>query len=162
MRVVRIISGGQSGVDYGALLGARSIGIPTGGFAPRGWKTEIGSRPELGSLYNLIQCDGGYKERTCMNIEAADATLIIVPGGAGTRLTIRECKARDAVYNTLKYDDIRVASNLLHKWITYDLDDVFDTDVTDELTLNIAGPRESKQKGITRWTTQLVRSALEQ
>jgi hypothetical protein len=37
----RVISGGQTGADQGGLRAARACGIPTGGWAPRGWLTEI-------------------------------------------------------------------------------------------------------------------------
>ena len=42
-----VISGGQTGVDQAALRAARSCGIPTGGWAPRGWLTEDGPAPWL-------------------------------------------------------------------------------------------------------------------
>lgn len=42
-----LISGAQRGADLGALKGAAACGIPTGGFAPKGWRTESGALPEF-------------------------------------------------------------------------------------------------------------------
>ncbi len=46
----RVISGGQTGADQAALRAARAAGIPTGGWAPLGWKTEEGPAPRLAGL----------------------------------------------------------------------------------------------------------------
>lgn len=43
----RIVSGGQTGADQAALRAARAAGLPTGGWAPRGWLTEEGPAPWL-------------------------------------------------------------------------------------------------------------------
>ena len=44
---MKIISGGQTGADLGGLEGARDAGIETGGWAPAGYRTEIGDQEEL-------------------------------------------------------------------------------------------------------------------
>ena len=46
----KIISGGQTGVDQAALRAAKACGIPTGGWAPKGWRTEDGPAPWLADL----------------------------------------------------------------------------------------------------------------
>lgn len=43
-----VLSGGQTGADLGGLRAARACGIPTGGWAPRGWLTEVGWLVEYG------------------------------------------------------------------------------------------------------------------
>src|SRR5262249_12492939 len=40
MLLDKVISGGQTGADQGALRAARATGIPTGGWAPRRWLVE--------------------------------------------------------------------------------------------------------------------------
>ena len=45
MFLTKIISGGQTGADYGALLAAHALGLETGGWAPKGWRTEDGPKP---------------------------------------------------------------------------------------------------------------------
>jgi hypothetical protein len=74
----KVISGGQTGADQAGLRAARECGIATGGFAPRGWKTEHGPRQELLLEYGLEECSGeGYKARTWANVAVADATIRI-------------------------------------------------------------------------------------
>ena len=75
---MKIISGGQTGVDIAGLMAAKVCGLETGGFAPTGWRTQDGSRPELGTLYGLTQhSSSSYPPRTWANVQAADATLRI-------------------------------------------------------------------------------------
>jgi predicted Rossmann-fold nucleotide-binding protein len=79
---VRVVSGGQTGVDQAALRAARAAGFETGGFAPQGWATEAGPAPWLAE-YGLVECRvGGYPARTFENVRVADATLWIGPAGS--------------------------------------------------------------------------------
>jgi hypothetical protein len=56
----KVVSGGQTGADQGGLRAARLAGIPTGGWAPKGWLVESsdGNRdvaaPWLGPLFGLV------------------------------------------------------------------------------------------------------------
>lgn len=95
-----VISGGQTGVDIAALDVAKALNIPTGGWAPRGWKTSIGPRPELASLYNMREHDGDYKLRTLSNIEDSNGTLIcaIDFNSPGTKLTIAHAQIMSRPY----------------------------------------------------------------
>src|SRR2546422_7963506 len=45
LRLTKIISGGQTGADMGALLAAQDLSVESGGVAPKGWLTEEG--PQL-------------------------------------------------------------------------------------------------------------------
>ena len=49
--------GGQTGADQGGLRAARACGIPTGGWAPRGWQTEDGPCPALAN-FGLVEIQG--------------------------------------------------------------------------------------------------------
>ena len=42
---LRIVSGGQTGVDRGALQAAMALGLDWGGWAPKGWRAENGPIP---------------------------------------------------------------------------------------------------------------------
>ncbi|MBR3223272.1 MAG: hypothetical protein IKF72_13710 [Kiritimatiellae bacterium] len=42
---VKIVSGGQTGVDRGALEAAMALGLDFGGWAPHGWIAEGGTIP---------------------------------------------------------------------------------------------------------------------
>src|SRR4051794_20445226 len=45
MALTRVISGGQTGAAQAGLHAARRGGLPTGGWAPRGWLVENGTAP---------------------------------------------------------------------------------------------------------------------
>lgn len=90
----KIISGGQTGADMGGLLFAEMNKIPTGGWSPKGWRTENGSNPELDSRFGLKEAPfSGYNWRTERNAIESDATVIFSrnPKSAGTVQTVRFC-----------------------------------------------------------------------
>ena len=75
MSKVKIISGGQTGVDQGALDFALDVCFECGGYCPKGRKSEMGTIP---FKYPVIENDSEkYIERTRKNILASDGTLII-------------------------------------------------------------------------------------
>jgi len=92
---IKIVSGGQTGVDRGALEAAVALGLEFGGWAPHGWIAEDGTIPaqyrakmrEHPSAGSMAQ---DYRERTKANVRDSHATLILVdslPLSGGTRLT---------------------------------------------------------------------------
>ncbi len=86
-----IISGGQTGVDRGALDAALESGAPCGGWCPEGRMAEDGV---IADRYPLKDLPGaGYTKRTRKNVEDSDATLVIVFGEAtgGTAKTVEFC-----------------------------------------------------------------------
>ena len=85
--MIRIISGGQTGADQAALDAAIALGLPHGGWLPRGRKTESGPLPPHYSLRELRSAR--YRDRTDKNVRAADGTLICSfgPLGRGSALT---------------------------------------------------------------------------
>jgi hypothetical protein len=91
IRPVTIFSGGQSGVDRGALDAALELGNPCGGWCPKGRAAEDGPIPQR---YPLSEAAGGYAERTRRNVEESDGTLILHRGalGEGTLLTLDLCR----------------------------------------------------------------------
>lgn len=87
LRLLTIISGGQTGVDQVGLCVARELGYPTGGTAPKGWKTDAGPAPWLAD-YGLVECRfNGYRPRTIQNVNSADATVWFGVVSAGYRCT---------------------------------------------------------------------------
>ena len=76
--IEKIISGGQTGADQAALDAAIKLGIPHGGWIPKGRMTENGPLPDK---YNLIEMPiRSYPERTKKNIRESDGTLILSHG----------------------------------------------------------------------------------
>ena len=76
---VKVISGGQTGVDRAALDAAIELGLDYGGSVPKGRKAEDGPIDEkYGKLTELGSLD--YRVRTQKNVTDSDATLIITMG----------------------------------------------------------------------------------
>ena len=74
--IERVISGGQTGADQAGLAVAKRLGVPTGGYLPKGWLTEAGPRPDLGATYGLEEAEtAAYPERTERNVLASDGTV---------------------------------------------------------------------------------------
>jgi Circularly permutated YpsA SLOG family len=91
-RHITIVSGGQTGVDRGALDAALELGCRCGGWCPEGRTSEDGGIPDRYPLTELA--GGGYAERTRRNVEDSDGTLILcadTPSG-GTMLTLQLCQ----------------------------------------------------------------------
>ena len=63
---MKIISGGQTGVDRAALDAALSLGVDCGGWCPEGRLDENGIIPPYYPLQELP--GGGYLERTARNV----------------------------------------------------------------------------------------------
>ena len=87
--VSKIIAGGQTGIDRGALDFALAARLPCGGYCPLGRRSEDGRIPARYPLHALTS--RRYALRTLANVLAADATLIVHCGrpGRGTLLTRR-------------------------------------------------------------------------
>lgn len=136
-RPARIVSGGQTGVDRGALEAAIAFGIEHGGWCPRGRLSEDGSIP---SRYILREMDSSdYALRTEQNIIDSDATLILYEGPmrGGTLLTKR------------------IAARLKKPYLAVPLAPRFDPEPVRRWlhevrprVLNVAGPRASSHEGI--------------
>lgn len=140
---MRIVSGGQTGVDRAALAFGRRTGIQIGGWCPAGgWAEDLVEPPDVLALFPELRPTPSSDPavRTRWNVRDSDLTLVVTRDGVaspGTTLTVaiaaelgRPCLvtgARD--------------SGEVRDWL-----DGFGT----ELVLNVAGPRESEAPGIQR------------
>ena len=92
MKLSKIISGGQTGVDRAALDAAIMLNIPIGGFCPKGRRAEDGIIPDKYDLYETK--NNKYSERTKQNIQHSQGTLILywdtITNGSFT--TLEYCK----------------------------------------------------------------------
>lgn len=152
-KLQKIISGGQTGADIGGLVGAQNAGIPTGGTAPKDFRTENGEQPELLKSFGLVAHERAhYRYRTKQNVADADATLIIAtsPESAGTQLTIRYCKALDKPYLLIDPDVDNVLQ--VRQFLEQEKLSV----------LNVAGNRESRSEGIYAKTVELFDAVFSQ
>ena len=147
--VERVISGGQTGVDRAALDVALELGIPCGGWCPRGRRAEDGRIPERYPLRETLSA--GYAQRTEWNVRDADGTLVLHRGAlrGGTALTV--ALARRLGKPCLTAD---LAAGV-------DLAAVLDWLAAQQVAiLNVAGPRESHAPGIGGEARALLRRLL--
>jgi hypothetical protein len=115
----RIISGGQVGADIGALVAARAAGVSTGGWAPRGWQTVDGPRPELAEFGLKEHFRQEYKYRTEKNVEESDGTLIVASDmrSPGTDLTISTCSLLEKPFYCVRPSRVAEEIPLIVSWI---------------------------------------------
>lgn len=87
--IEKIISGGQTGADRAGLDVAIELGIPHGGWIPKGRKTEEGPLPAKYKLKEMRTTS--YPKRTEKNILDSDGTVIFTFGKltGGSELTRR-------------------------------------------------------------------------
>ena len=133
---MKIVSGGQTGVDRAALDVALKYGFECGGWCPAGRLDEFGRIPDRYSLQELEL--GGFTERTLQNVKDSDGVVIIYPGklGGGTKQTVRFCQELQRPHVLI--DASKVSAEDAAKLIA---DFVRDHDSE---ILNVAGPRQSE------------------
>ena len=133
---MKIVSGGQTGVDRAALDAALKRGIETGGWCPAGRLDEFGRIPDRYPLRELQS--GSFAERTLQNVKDSDGTVIIYPGtlSGGTEQTVRFCVEQHRSY--LLTDASEIPPNEAAKSI---IDFVNGNKIR---TLNVAGPRQTE------------------
>ena len=74
----KVISGGQTGADQAGLAVAKEFNLETGGWAPKGYRTLVGSDESLKTIYGLQETlTTDYSTRTKLNIKSADATVML-------------------------------------------------------------------------------------
>jgi hypothetical protein len=134
--VVKIISGGQTGVDRAALDVALRHGIEAGGWCPAGRLDEFGRIPDQYPVQELAV--GGFTERTLQNVKDSDGTVIIYPGkrGSGTEQTVCFCMELQRPQQIIDASKISAqdAANLIAGFLRKHKVDI----------LNVAGPRQSE------------------
>ena len=149
--LTRIVSGGQTGVDRAALRVALDLGIPCGGWCPRGRRAEDGVIPSRFPLQETVST--GYATRTAFNVRDSDATLIIARGAlsGGSALTERITRREE---RPMWIHDLSADSDerALLAWMRQG----------EIAVLNVAGSRESQCPGIEGQAYALLSSALRQ
>ena len=144
----RIVSGGQTGADRGALDFAIKHGYIHGGWAPHGRLAEDGVIP---AKYQLTEmAEGGYRQRTRRNVVDSDATLIVnlgeLDGGTlGTQVFAEKSSKPCLVVQADPGISEEMGDSVLAWWRQHDVK-----------ILNVAGRRESKRPGICRLTGELL------
>ena len=137
---MKIISGGQTGADRAALDAAMELGIPHGGWLPRGRKAEDGPVPERYHLQELGSPK--YRDRTRKNILDSDGTLIIsfgpLTGGSALTEALAIRYDRPCLHLNMEHITPTQARTAIEQWLQKFA-------IT---TLNVAGPRASGEPRI--------------
>ena len=149
---IKIISGGQTGADRGALEAAFSLGIRTGGYCPKGYRTENGNDIAL-KKFGLIETSShDYSVRTSKNIRISDGTVLFCKTdkkgkitGAGTKLTLKLSKKYKKPFI------INPGPKTLSRWVRENKIKI----------LNSAGSRESQYPGIYQKVRRVMRSFMQ-
>ncbi len=142
---IKIISGGQTGVDRAALDWAIKNSVPYGGWCPLGRRAEDGVIP---NGYKLRETESkGYMQRTKRNVCDSDATLIVslAPELAGGSQFTQEYANKIAKPYLHTYPN-----NLWQECIKT----FFETNLIQEL--NVAGPRGSSVPGIEKFVYEVL------
>jgi predicted Rossmann fold nucleotide-binding protein DprA/Smf involved in DNA uptake len=144
---LKILSGGQTGVDRAALDIAIELGIPHGGWCPKGRVSEDGVIP---SQYQLVEMESElYADRTRQNIIDSEGTLILYHERlqGGTLLTSRFAEQQNKPCHKVRLTrvpqpsgskSLAVKIKAARKWL-------YENKI---YTLNVAGPRGSKEPEI--------------
>jgi len=142
----KIVSGGQTGVDRAALDVALELGIPCGGWCPKGRRSEDGVIAEGYPLREISS--SSYPVRTEMNVKDSDGTLILAWGlpTGGTARTLKSAKELKKPHLVVDLSK-REEPNIVKEWGQQNRIRI----------LNVAGPRESKIPGIHDRAVEFLR-----
>jgi len=150
MRLRKIVSGGQTGVDRAALDAAQAHDVPVGGWCPKGRRAEDGTIPER---YPLKETPlEAYEQRTAWNVRDSDGTLIITRDAleGGTALTMNEARRQGRPVLHVRVTD-PVPVPMIRAWGE-------DHDIR---VLNVAGPRASEEENIYDEARAIVEALVE-
>ena len=128
---------------------ALELGIPCGGWCPKGRRAEDGRIPDFYPLQEASSPD--YPVRTRLNVEDSDGTLVIAEGSpkGGTALTLKLARQLNKPF--LLVDLGRNADpSEVREWVRK----------TPIQVLNVAGPREGEAPGIHDEAARFLREVL--
>ncbi|MDT8445631.1 MAG: putative molybdenum carrier protein [bacterium] len=146
--MIQINSGGQTGVDRGALDAALELGWAVGGWCPQGRLAEDGP---IEARYGLKELPGaGYAQRTVKNVADSPATVILHfgPLRGGTAYTAKVARRLSKPLLLLDAHKLDLAE-LVEGFYAFHLE------VT-AAAYNLAGPRASNQPRAHELARQLV------
>ena len=148
-----IVSGGQTGVDRAAWDAAIELGLPIGGWVPRGRRAEDGVIPEKYS--GLREADSAEPAvRTVLNVRDSDATLIFSHGPltGGSRQTLETAARleRPVLHVDLSNTTDAEAVASVRTWLLAVRPNI----------LNVAGPRASGDAAVGEHAKSVLREAL--
>jgi hypothetical protein len=149
----RVVSGGQTGVDRAALDVALELGIPYGGWCPRGGLADDQEPPGLRAVYPGLKETPSEEpaQRTRWNVRDSDATLVVSDGSVsrGTALAIAVAVELGRFLLVVRPHDVDAVRAFLAR-------------LPERAALNVAGPRASEWPEGYVSTAALLRSVLQE
>ena len=150
---MKIVSGGQTGVDRAALDSALECGVEAGGWCPEGRLAEDGIIPVHYPVQELPKA--GYAERTKRNVIDSDGTAIIYFGypTGGTEQTIVFCIKERKPYVLIDAEELSVerASEKIKKFVGQNTISV----------LNVGGPRAGGEARAYAYAKKVILNVLQ-
>ena len=135
-------------MDRGALEAALALGLPCGGWCPRGRRAEDGPIP---ARYPLRETPStAYPVRTEWNVRDTDGTLVLHLGRVDRGTALTEALARRHGRPLLSLDLRQADPEALRRWL----------DDQAVRVLNVAGPRESRAPGVQERARAFLEAAL--
>lgn len=154
MKVRKIISGGQTGADRAALDWAIENQVLHGGYCPKGRLAEDGPIP---TSYAMVETKTDkYPERTKLNVESSNATLVIVDAKLtrGSKLTVSHAEKKQkpvlAVFAAGAEQPTEAQVAEVIAWL----------EKHDPMVLNVAGSRASTSSNVYAFTKALLDATL--
>jgi len=148
----KIISGGQTGADQGALDAAIKYSFPHGGWIQKGRKTEDGILPYDYKLKELKS--GAHPNYTERNVINSDGTLIIshgkLKGGSALPKRLAKKYNRYCLHIDLNETPAFIAASKINSWI-------IEHDIK---ILNVTGSRASKDPKIYENTKYIIEGVI--
>jgi hypothetical protein len=139
-RDLKIISGGQTGVDRAALEWALHHGIPCGGWCPRGRRAEDGIIPPQ---FQLKETDGDDPViRTHRNVQEADGTVIFSRSEVFTGGTAETARFAREIGKPLLHLTVATEADAAARQLGAFLRE------HQIAVLNVAGPRQSEEGAV--------------
>jgi len=154
---MKIITGGQTGVDRAALDAAIECAVEYGGWCPRGgWAEDLSEPPGLLARYTQLRetPSADPAQRTEWNVRDSDAILILIDGSgldlsAGTQLAREKAICHGTPHFIADLADPSVVANA-RAWLARVKPDA----------LGVGGPRESEAPGIYGRAKAFLRALL--
>ena len=148
--MVKIVTGGQTGVDRAALDWAIANSVAYRGWIPAGRRSEDGSIPQW---YNNLQetRSAEYAERTELNVRTSEATVVFslhneTIGGTQLTETLARQYRKPLLHLVCTDASIPALADGLSNFVS----------ATRCQELNIAGPRASQEPGLSAIVTSVL------
>jgi putative molybdenum carrier protein len=152
--ILKVVCGGETGADRAAVDFALSQHVPYGGWVPRdGWAEDYCEPPGLLAVYRefVPTQSTDLAVRTTLNVRDSTATVVFSPAMATS----------SGVTQTLTMANVLKRPIAVIDPSSAEADALFETflnRLSAEVTLNVAGPRESEVPGLYRSVTDLLNS----